>query len=161
MTFALRPATPADAPAFHAVMMAAGMDPRSSWTRTTVDDLARRLTLGGGFLALQGQRAVGCVGFRPDGAQTLTLGKLATLPEMRGQGVGTALVRAVEQVAAERGCGRLLLAVSQYNLDVLPFYEQLGYAADETAEYAFRSPASPRPVVLVKAVPNPLSKAVT
>ncbi len=131
------------------------MDPRSSWTRTTAQDIARSLELGGGFLAwanLNGteESPVGCVSFRPDGPHTLTLNKLATLPEGRGQGIGAALVWAVEQVAAERGYERMLLAVSQYNLDVLPFYERLGYMIDETAEYAFRSPASPRPVVLVK-----------
>lgn len=157
MTFALRPASPADAPAFHAVMMAAGMDPRSSWSRTTAGDVARSLELGGGFLAWAsgngaGERAVGCVSFRPDGAQTLTLNKLATLPEARGQSIGAALVQAVQQVAAERGYRRVLLAVSQYNLEVLPFYERLGYVVDEAAEYSFRSPTSPRPVVLVKAV---------
>lgn len=157
MTFTLRPATPTDAPAFHAVMLAAGMDPRSSWSRTTVEDIARSLSLGGGFLAWAnlngaGERAVGGVSFRSDGARTLTLNKLATLPDIRGQGIGAVLVRAVEEVAAERGYGRVLLAVSQYNLDVLPFYERLGYVIDEAAEYTFRSLASPRPVVLVKTV---------
>jgi len=159
--FALRPATLADAPAFHAVMMAAGMDPRSSWTRVTAQDIARSLPLGGGFLAWVGEEAVGCVSFRPDGPDTLTLNKLATLPDVRGQGIGAALVRAVEQVAAERGYQRVLLAVSQYNLEVLPFYKRLGYVIDETAEYSFRSPTSPRPVVLVKEVLDPLAKAVT
>ena len=151
MTFTLRPALPTDAPAFHAVMMAAGMDPRSSWNRTTAQDIAGSLSLGGGFLAWAGERAVGCVSFRPDGPHTLTLNKLAALPDVRGQGIGAALVRAVEQVAAEQGYERVLLAVSQYNLDVLPFYERLGYVIDEAAEYSFRSPMSPRPVVLVKA----------
>lgn len=45
-TFSLRPTTPDDAPVFHPVMMAAGMDPRSSWSRTTVDDV--RWSLGQG-----------------------------------------------------------------------------------------------------------------
>ncbi|GAA4020498.1 GNAT family N-acetyltransferase [Deinococcus rubellus] len=161
MTFTLRPAFSTDAAAFHAVMMAAGMDPRSSWTRTTVGDIARSLSLGGGFLACIGETAVGCVSFRPDGVETLTLNKLATLPDVRGQGIGAALVQAVEQVAAERGYKLVLLAVSQYNLDALPFYGRLGYVVDAAAEYSFRSPTSPRPVVLVKAVPNPLTKAVT
>lgn len=148
----LRLAGPANALAFHGVMMAAGMDPRSSWSRTRPEDVAWSLGQGGGFLAWEGERAVGCVGWRPDGPETLTLNKLATLPDMRGQGIGTALVRAVEEVAAQDGYLRVLLAVSQYNLEAVPFYERLGYRVDAGAAYAHANPASPPPLVLVKAV---------
>ena len=148
----IRAATPADAPAFHRVMMAVGMDPRSSWSRTRPEDVAWSLGQGGGFLAWERERAVGCVGWRPDGPETLTLNKLATLPDVRGQGLGLALVRAVEEVAARDGYARVLLAVSQYNLEVVPFYERLGYRVDEGAVYAHANPASPPPVVLVKEV---------
>lgn len=158
MTPTLRPATPDDAPAFHAVMMAAGMDPRSSWSRTTVEDVRWSLGQGGGFLAREGAEAVGCVGWRPDSTDTLTLNKLATRPDWRGRGIGVALVRAVEEVAARDGYARVLLAVSQYNLAVIPFYERLGYRVDEGAVYAHANPASPPPVVLVKPIfsPSPL-----
>ena len=146
----LRPATPADALAFHAVMMAAGMDPRSRWNRTRVEDVAWSLEQGGGFLAWEDGKAVGCVGWRPDGPDTLTLNKLATRPEARGQGIGAALVREVEKVAARKGYGRVLLAVSRYNLVVIPFYERLGYRVDPAAVYADAHPQSPPPLVLVK-----------
>lgn len=162
MTLTLRPSTPEDAPAFYTVMMAAGMDPRSSWVRTTPDDLRRTLALGGGFLAEQGEQALGCVGWRADGPETLTLNKLAVLPQARGQGIARRLVAAVEAHAVRHGYQRVLLAVSQYNLEVIPFYEGLGYVIDPQAEYAFRSPQSPRPVVLVKAVsfqPSAVSRA--
>lgn len=149
MSFTLRPTTPADAPAVHAVMMSAGMDPRSSWVRTTIADVEWSLSKGGGFLALQGGVAVGCVGSRPDGSRTLTLNKLATRPEVRGQGIGAALVRAVEERALAGGYARVLLAVSRYNLGVLPFYEHLGYTVSDD-RYAFAHPDSPAPVVLVK-----------
>ncbi len=151
MTYTLRPTTPADAPAVHAVMMAAGMDPRSSWVRTSVADVEWSLGTGGGVLALGegGTPAVGCVGYRPDGFHTLTLNKLATLPVARGQGLGTALVRAVEARARAGGYGRVLLAVSQYNLGVIPFYERLGYVVGRE-RYAFAHPDSPPPVVLVR-----------
>ena len=153
MTYTLRPTLPADALAVHAVMMAAGMDPRSSWMRTTVADVEWSLGTGGGFLALGegGPGAVGCVGYRPDGFRTLTLNKLATLPEARGQGLGTALVRAVEARARLGGYGRVLLAVSQYNLGVIPFYERLGYVLS-TDRYAFAHQSSPPPVVLAHAL---------
>lgn len=154
MTVTLRPATPADAPAFHAVMMAAGMDPRSSWNRVTVPDLERTLAAGGGFLGLDGSEAVGCVAWRPDpaGQGTLTLSSLATLPSARGRGIGRALVRAVEERAVQSGYHRVLLAVSAYNQEVTPFYQRLGYAASRD-RYAFASPHSPAPLVMVREIP--------
>ncbi len=156
----IRPVTSADLPAFHAVMMAAGMDARSSWNRTALEDLEASLfaPAAGGFVAVNGEEVIGCVGFRPDGPQTLTLGRLAIRPQHRGQGLGAALVRAVEALATERGFRRVLLAVSQFNLDVVPFYERLGYA--QSAErYAFASPGSPVPVVLVKGMKTHPQKA--
>lgn len=154
MTVTLQPATAADAPAVHAVMMAAGMDPRSSWSRSTVADVEWSLGTGGGFLAVQGGQVVGCVGYRPDGFRTLTLNKLATVPRVRGQGIGAALVRAVEERARAGGFGRVLLAVSQYNLGVVPFYEHLGYVVSDD-RYAYAHPDSPAPVVLVKGTGGP------
>ncbi|MFC5846933.1 GNAT family N-acetyltransferase [Deinococcus petrolearius] len=146
-----RPVTPADLSAFHAVMMAAGMDPRSSWSRVTPADLAASLfgPGAGGFVALAGEEVVGVVGYRPDGPRTLTLNKLATVPTARGLGLGAALVAAVEAHARAQGYGRVLLAVSRYNLDVLPFYAHLGYVRSDEP-YAHAHPASPPPAVLVK-----------
>ena len=155
--FAYRRVTPADLPAFLAVMQGAGMDPRSAWHQTTISDLEQSLfgaPQSGGFLALSsGGEAVGCVGFRPDltDPRTLTLNKLATLPEARGHGVARHLVSEVEGVAVREGFRRVLLAVSQVNLSVQPFYEGLGYRpVDEP--YAFSSGKNGRPVVLAKAV---------
>lgn len=154
MTYTLRPAASADALLVHAVMMAAGMDPRSSWMRSTVADIEWSLGKGGGFVVQRGADVVGCVGYRPDGSRTLTLNKLATLPEVRGLGLGAALVRAVEDQARRGGYQRVLLAVSQYNLSVLPFYERLGYAVSSD-RYAYAHPDSPPPVVLVRVFGDP------
>ncbi|WP_055363932.1 GNAT family N-acetyltransferase [Deinococcus sp. UR1] len=154
----LRPVNPDDLTDFHAVMMAAGMDPRSSWNRITPADLERSLLApgAGGFLAVSGGEVLGCVGYRPDfsttgGEQTLTLNKLATRPTARRTGLGRALVREVEHVARMGGYERVLLAVSQFNLDVLPFYDRLGYTVTDEP-YAHAHPDSPAPVVLIKEV---------
>ena len=132
------------------------MDPRSSWNRVTAADVAWSLREGGGYLALDGGAAVGVVGWRPDlkgvtGPRTLTLNKLAVLSHARGQGLARRLVQEVEEHARRQGFERVLLAVSRYNLGVLPFYERLGYHQSED-RYAFASAGSPRPVVLVKGV---------
>lgn len=156
----VRPVTLTDVPAFLAVMQAAGMDPRSSWSRTSEADLYASLfgPGAGGYLAVvelaagglaTGGPAVGCVGYRPDGLYTLTLNKLATRPEVRAQGVGRQLVAQVEAAAVQGGYRRVLLAVSVFNLDVLPFYTRLGYTITDEP-YAHANPASPAPVVLVK-----------
>lgn len=152
--FTLRPLARADLSAFHFVMMNAGMDARSSWVRTTTAELEQSLFAQGcgGLVALNRRgEVVGCVGYRPDGPDTLTLNKLATLPEVRGKGLGQALVQAVEEVARQRGCGRVLLAVSQFNLAVVPFYARLGYVQTDDL-YTFAHPGSPAPVVMVKAL---------
>ena len=150
----LRPIQRSDLRDFHHVMMQAGMDDRSSWSRTTTANLERSLFSdgAGGFVAVNGRgEVVGCVGYRPDGSYTLTLNKLATFPEVRGQGVGRQLVAKVEETAREQGFRRVLLAVSQFNLEVVPFYARLGYV--ETNEpYAFANPTSAVPMVMVKQV---------
>lgn len=148
----IRPLSRADLSDFHHVMMQAGMDARSSWSRTTTADLERSLFAGGtgGFVALSsGGEVIGGVGFRPADPQTLSLHKLATLPERRGQGLGRLLVGAVEDMARQRGFRRVLLAVSQFHLEVIPFYARLGYVQVEEL-YPFASPGSPAPVVMVK-----------
>jgi predicted GNAT family N-acyltransferase len=54
------------------------------------------------------------------------LGRLAVLPAYRGTGLGVALVRAIEQRAAEHGLRVVELAAQTH---ALRFYERLGYEA--------------------------------
>jgi predicted GNAT family N-acyltransferase len=54
------------------------------------------------------------------------LGRLVVLADARGQGLGAALVRAIEDRAAERGLRCVYLGAQTY---AVPFYERLGYAA--------------------------------
>ena len=61
------------------------------------------------------------------------------------------MVDEVEGLAVREGFRRVLLAVSQVNLGVLPFYEGLGYGqVDE--DYAYSSGKNGRPVVMAKEV---------
>ena len=50
-------------------------------------------------------------------------------PEMRGRGIGRALLSFLAQLAVERGCGRLEWAVLDWNVDAIGFYERLGARA--------------------------------
>lgn len=45
----------------------------------------------------------------------------------RLRGVGTALIEAVERVAAERGCDRLWVLTTNDNVDALRFYQRRGF----------------------------------
>ena len=47
-------------------------------------------------------------------------------PELRGQGIGRALLVYLARVARERGCGRLQWSVLDWNAPAIGFYERLG-----------------------------------
>ena len=56
---------------------------------------------------------------------------LAVRPEHRRAGIGTALLRRLEQALAERGCLKVNLQVRASNAGVIAFYQKLGYAVEE------------------------------
>lgn len=70
--------------------------------------------------------ALGGVDFRPaPGVGLLWL--LAVHETLQGLGLGTGLVRALEQRAAERGCQRVRLLVEHDNPRAAALYRRLGY----------------------------------
>jgi ribosomal protein S18 acetylase RimI-like enzyme len=56
---------------------------------------------------------------------------LAVHADRRRQGIGTALMRSIEERLSLMGCPKLNLQVRASNRDVLPFYRRLGYDAEE------------------------------
>lgn len=54
----------------------------------------------------------------------------AVLPEWRGKGVGTELLKAAEDNCAEQGIHYLGLAVSSHNVGAIHLYEQFGFAEE-------------------------------
>ena len=56
---------------------------------------------------------------------------VAVSPALRRRGVGTALVRRVEEELAARGCPKVNLQVRASNEAVVAFYRKLGYAVEE------------------------------
>lgn len=61
------------------------------------------------------------------GTRVGRLYSLATAPEARGRGVARALLAAVEDEAARRGCDRMRLEVRTGNTAAVGLYERAGY----------------------------------
>jgi len=88
------------------------------------------------FVAYDGELAVGAgrlvtepagfAGAEQDLGLVGHLGRLAVRPAARGLGLGVALVRAIEERAAERGLSVVVLAAQT---QAIGFYERLGYRA--------------------------------
>jgi predicted GNAT family N-acyltransferase len=75
-------------------------------------------------LALDGQgRAVGTGRLLPDGH----IGRMAVLREARGQGVGSALLKALLQAARARGDREVALSAQAH---AVPFYLRFGFVAE-------------------------------
>jgi ribosomal protein S18 acetylase RimI-like enzyme len=77
-----------------------------------------------GFAAYEGGRCVGLVTYEIDGeaCEIVTIDAL-----VEGEGVGTALVEAVEDVARDSGCTRVQLVTTNNNLRALAFYQKRGF----------------------------------
>jgi ribosomal protein S18 acetylase RimI-like enzyme len=65
--------------------------------------------------------------FYRKGSRVARLYSLASRPEARGKGVGSALLATVEQAARQRGCRELRLEVRIDNASAIRLYERLGY----------------------------------
>ncbi len=75
--------------------------------------------------AVAGTRIVGAVRARPDG-ETWHVGRLGVVPDRQGQGIGTALLRAVEQ-RAPATVRRFELFTGRDSAANLRLYRRLGY----------------------------------
>lgn len=102
------------------------------------------------LLAFAGERPVGIavcfIGFSTFKARPLlNIHDLAVVPSHRGQGVGTALLRAAEEHARERGCCRLTLEVQDDNTRARAVYGRFGFddyvVGDEARPTRFLSKA--------------------
>jgi GNAT superfamily N-acetyltransferase len=60
------------------------------------------------------------------GSPGIYLEDLFVLPEMRGKGIGKALLVKLAQLAIERNCGRVEWAVLDWNEPAIGFYKSLG-----------------------------------
>ncbi|MBK9746752.1 MAG: GNAT family N-acetyltransferase [Chloroflexi bacterium] len=77
-----------------------------------------------GFVALIDDQRLGLVTYRLDGdeCEIMSLDSRA-----EGQGIGSALLKAVQQVARAAGCRRLVLITTNDNTHALRFYQRRGW----------------------------------
>lgn len=65
------------------------------------------------------------------GRRGIYLEDLFVKPEMRGQGIGKGLLRALARIARDRDCARLEWAVLDWNQPAIDFYQSLGAVAKD------------------------------
>lgn len=76
------------------------------------------------LVAIEAGRVVGCVLFHPEGPATGRLFQMAVEPDRQGTGLGTRLVRALEDEVTRRGFREITLHARD---TAVAFYAGLGY----------------------------------
>ena len=89
------------------------------------------------FVVVDGNDLVGSVMIGYEGHRGW-LNYLAVTESRRRCGLGTALVRYSEQVLRDLGCAKLNLQVRTTNVDVVTFYERLGFGIDDVVSLGRR-----------------------
>jgi ribosomal protein S18 acetylase RimI-like enzyme len=136
----IREAKPGDADAIAALLDALGYDMRAADVRKRMTGLRRS---GEPVLvADRGKQVVGCVSWhvtpvihRPRPVGRITM--LVVDEAARGQGIGTALVEAVEARLRKAGCGLVEVTSNMKRMRAHAFYDGLGY---ERTSYRFFKP---------------------
>ena len=131
-----------DVVAFLALLDAYALDPMGGGApipgdarARTVTDLKSRMLRGDALvlIARRGGRPVGlavCLASYSTfmGRPVLNIHDLAVVPEERGQGVGKALLAAVDDAARARRCGKVTLEVREDNALARQLYARTGFA---------------------------------
>ena len=157
----VRDATPADAPAVHALTREvfqayAALEPQPSALRETVDDVAGELAATGGLVVTEGtERSEGPVVAvarfsEHDGG--FWLRRVAVRESARGQGVAREVAERAEDVARSRGYREVRVGVRTPLTEVAEGWRRLGFA--DVAGHAYWVELA-RPVPLRLTVPTP------
>ncbi|MDB5289387.1 MAG: family N-acetyltransferase [Phycisphaerales bacterium] len=132
----IRPATSDDVPLILSLIRGLAEYEKLSHEVVTTEDLLREHLFGPRPAAevliahLSGEAAGFALYFQNFstflGRPGIYLEDIYVRPEMRGKGVGKALLREVARVAARRNCGRLEWSVLDWNEPAIKFYKSLG-----------------------------------
>ena len=141
MTTTIRPATETDIPHLLPLMRALAVFEKYIDTFAVTEDVLRRQGFQQDppdFHALVAEREGELVGmlvyyfvpFTATAKPTLYMKELYVTDEVRGQGVGEALMRAAAQAALAQDCGAMRWTVADWNAGGRRFYERLGAQAN-------------------------------
>lgn len=136
----IRPAAEPDVPAIVALIHAlAEYEKAGPGAVTLSEDLLHEALFGArppveGLVATAGAEIAGYALYFHNfsswrGRRGLYLEDLFVRPELRGRGIGKALIAELTKIARERGCARLEWIVVDWNQPAIDFYKSLGAEA--------------------------------
>ncbi len=101
-----------------------------------------------GFAAFKGKSPVGLLTYRIEGSDC----EIVTIDSAsEREGVGTALIGAVEERAKAKGCRRLWLITTNHNLNALGFYQRRGFRLTALYPNALEATRKLKPEISMKA----------
>ena len=144
---AVRRATPGDAAPIAALLLEAFFEFEAlympeAFDATTLDAarITRRMEEGSVWVAVHDGEIVGTTAAVNRG-DALYIRGMGVLPQQRGSGIASVLLRAAEKFAAESGCQRLLLSTTPFLHSAIRLYEQFGFRrSDEGPHDLFGTP---------------------
>ncbi len=97
-----------------------------------------------GFVAVDGERPVGLITYRIEGAdcEIVTLNSL-----VEGAGIGSELLSAVKRTAKLSGCRRLWLITTNDNTPAIRFYQKRGFIIADVDRNAVKQSRKLKPVI--------------
>jgi len=109
------------------------------------------------FVAMEDRRVVGTVRLWPvtagGGRSALLLGPLAVSEDVRGHGIGGALMKAAIKAARKAGAGAIILVGDA------PYYARFGFSAEKTGDLWMPGPCDPARLLALELRPGALDGA--
>ena len=134
-------AAPADAAQIASILYESFTEYRDSYTpeafaatAPTDEEVQGRMSEGPMWVALLGGSLVGTVAAVERGRDLYVRG-MAVLPMARGRRIGELLLRQVENYAAARGYGRLILSTTPFLHRAIRLYERFGFCRSEEGSH--------------------------
>lgn len=105
------------------------------------DDVAAQIRDGGGIVATVGGRIVGSIRYREDAPGVLLGMRLAVHPEFQRQGIGSRLIRRLDDVARRWECPTIHLHVRRFADHLIKMYARCGFeVVDDPADPDYNHP---------------------
>ncbi len=109
-------------------------DPDMAPLTQTLEEVAFELRDNLGCVAIRSGRLVGAVRAVADD-ELLLVGRIAIAPDQQGEGIGSALLEAVEGRGIEVGCRRAELFTGSLSTQNIALYERWGYRRSESVPH--------------------------